>query len=54
MAKDETNHLAYGAAGIPAVALIDRKGVVRYLESGTSQYRLDEMREIIAKLVAEK
>ncbi|HEY2867641.1 MAG TPA: TlpA disulfide reductase family protein [Pyrinomonadaceae bacterium] len=54
MAKDETNHLAYGAAGIPTVALIDRKGVVRYLESGTSQYRLDEMREIIAKLVAEK
>jgi len=54
MAKDETNHLAYGAAGIPTVALIDRKGVVRYLESGTSQYRLDEMREIIAKLVAER
>ena len=54
MAKDETNHLAYGAAGIPTVALIDRKGVVRYLESGTSPYRLEEMREIIAKLVAEK
>ena len=54
MAKDETNHLAYGATGIPTVALIDRKGAVRYLESGTSPYRLEEMREIIAKLVAEK
>ena len=54
MARDETNHLAYGATGIPTVALIDRKGVVRYLESGSSPYRLDELREVIAKLLAEK
>ena len=54
MAKDEANHRTYGATAIPTAVLIDRKGVIRYLESGTSPYRLDEMREMIAKLVAEK
>jgi thiol-disulfide isomerase/thioredoxin len=52
--RDETNHRAYGASAIPTTAVIDRKGVVRYLETGTSPYRLDEIREVIAKLVAEK
>jgi thiol-disulfide isomerase/thioredoxin len=54
MAKDEVNHRTYGAGAIPTAVLIDRKGVIRYLESGTSPYRLDEIRETIAKLVAEK
>jgi thiol-disulfide isomerase/thioredoxin len=54
VAKDETNHKTYGAVLIPTAALIDRKGVVRYIESGSSPYRLDEMREMIVKLLAEK
>lgn len=54
VAKDETNHRTFGAATIPTSVLIDRKGVVRYVESGTSPYRLDEMREMIVKLLAEK
>ena len=54
VAKDETNHRTYGAATIPTAVLIDRKGVVRYVESGTGPYRLDEMREMIARLLAEK
>lgn len=54
IAKDETNHRTYGAPVIPTAVLIDRKGVVRYIETGTSPYRLDELREMIEKLVAEK
>jgi thiol-disulfide isomerase/thioredoxin len=54
IAKDETNHRTYGAAVIPTAVLIDRKGVVRYIETGTSPYRLDELKEMIVKLLAEK
>jgi thiol-disulfide isomerase/thioredoxin len=46
--------LQYGATGLPTAVLIDRKGVVRYIESGTSPSRLDEMRKVIIKLLAEK
>ena len=54
IAKDESNHRTFGAPVIPTAVLIDRKGVVRYIETGTSPYRLDELREMIEKLVAEK
>jgi len=54
IAKDETNHRIYGAGMIPTAVLIDRKGVVRYIETGTSPYRLDELKEMIVKLLAEK
>jgi thiol-disulfide isomerase/thioredoxin len=54
IAKDESNHRTYGAPVIPTAVLIDRKGIVRYIETGTSPYRLDELREMIEKLVAEK
>jgi len=53
IAKDETNHKIYGAGVIPTAVLIDRKGTVRYIETGTSPYRLDELREMIEKLLAE-
>ncbi len=54
VAGDQRDHQTYGAAAIPTAVLIDRKGVIRYLESGTSPTRLVELREMIAKLVAEK
>jgi len=54
VAKDEVNHKAYGAHAIPTAAIIDRKGNIRYLETGTSPSRLTEMREMIEKLVQEK
>ena len=54
IAKNESNHQAYGASVIPTAVLIDRKGTVRYIETGTSPYRLDELREMIEKLLAEK
>lgn len=52
--KDQRDHQTFGAAAIPTAVLIDRKGVIRYLESGTSPTRLAELRDMIAKLVAEK
>lgn len=52
--KDQRDHQNFGAAAIPTAVLIDRKGVIRYLESGTSPTRLVELREMIAKLLAEK
>jgi thiol-disulfide isomerase/thioredoxin len=54
VAKDESNHQTYGAQAIPTAALIDRKGNIRYLETGTSPGRLTEMREMIEKLISEK
>jgi thiol-disulfide isomerase/thioredoxin len=46
--------LLYGGTILPTAVLIDRKGVIRYIESGTSRYRLNQMREMLFKLMAEK
>jgi len=54
VSKDDTNHRTYGASAIPTAAIIDRKGNIRYLETGTSPSRLTEMREMIEKLISEK
>ena len=52
--KDQSMQNLYGATALPTAVLIDRKGVVRYIEAGTSPTRLIEMREMILKLLAEK
>ena len=52
--KDQSTQILYGATALPTAVLIDRKGVVRYIEAGTSSSRLVEMREMILKLLAEK
>jgi hypothetical protein len=39
---------------MPTTVLIDRKGVIRYIDSGTSIGREEEVRELIEKLLAEK
>jgi thiol-disulfide isomerase/thioredoxin len=54
VAKDAINHHNYGAHSIPTAVLIDRKGVIRYIDSGTSASREEELRETIEKLLAEK
>jgi thiol-disulfide isomerase/thioredoxin len=54
VAKDETNHRLYGATLIPTAVLIDRKGVIRYIETGSSPYRMQELRDMIVRLLAEK
>jgi thiol-disulfide isomerase/thioredoxin len=46
--------LMYGATGLPTAVLIDRKGVVRYIETGTSAARLEQMHQMIVKLINEK
>jgi thiol-disulfide isomerase/thioredoxin len=54
VAKDTGNQLTYGATAIPTTVLIDRKGIVRYIEVGTGESRDEEIREMIVKLLAEK
>ncbi|CAN5662519.1 hypothetical protein BH24ACI2_BH24ACI2_05830 [soil metagenome] len=54
VAKDNTNQIIYGANNIPTAVLIDRKGIVRYVETGSSPNREEEIREMIVKLLAEK
>ena len=52
--KDQSTQMLFGATALPTAVLIDRKGVIRYIEAGTSSSRLVEMREMILKLIAEK
>ena len=44
----------YGATALPTAAIVDRNGIVRYVESGTNPTRIEEMRATILKLLAEK
>ena len=52
--KDQTTQRAFGATILPTAVLIDRKGVIRFIDSGTSPTRLEEIKENIVKLLAEK
>ncbi len=54
VAADASFQFLYGGTSLPTAVLIDRKGVIRYLESGTSTARLVQIREMILKLLAEK
>lgn len=54
VAKGQTNQQNYGANGIPTAVLIDRKGIVRYIETGTSANRESELQKVIVNLLAEK
>ena len=52
--KDTATQRAFGATTLPTAVLIDKKGVIRFIDSGTSPTRLEEIRENIVKLLAEK
>ena len=54
VANGQSIQLLYGATALPTAVLIDRKGVVRYIATGTSSTRLDEIQATIIKLLAEK
>jgi len=54
VAKHTGNQINYGATAIPTAVLIDRKGVIRYIETGSSENREEEIREMIIKLLAER
>ena len=52
--KDNKSQLTYGAGAIPTAVLIDRQGVIRYIETGSSASREEEIRREIEKLLAER
>ena len=52
--KDQSAQNLYGATALPTAVLIDRKGVIRYIEAGTSSARIGQMHEMLVKLLAEK
>ena len=54
VAKGQANQTAYGANGIPTAVLIDHKGIVRYVETGTSENREAQLQKAIINLLAEK
>ena len=54
VASDPITQQLYAATGLPTTVLIDRKGVIRYIESGTNPTRLEELREVMLRLLAEK
>lgn len=54
VADGQQVQIAYGAMLLPTTVLIDRKGVVRYVASGTNSQRSAEVRQMIERLVAEK
>lgn len=54
VAKDNNNHIFYGAPTLPTAVLIDRKGIVRYVTTGTNATRDEETQKMIEKLLAEK
>jgi thiol-disulfide isomerase/thioredoxin len=54
VARDQSSQFLYAATGLPTTVLIDRKGVIRYIESGTNPTRIEELRQVMLKLLAEK
>ena len=54
VANDQSSQFLYAATGLPTVVLIDRKGVIRYIESGTNPTRVEELRTVMLRLLAEK
>lgn len=54
VAQNATNQIIYGAGALPTAVIIDRKGIIRYIETGTNPTRGDEMQAVVEKLLAEK
>jgi thiol-disulfide isomerase/thioredoxin len=54
VARGQAAQFQYAATGLPTTVLIDRKGVVRYIESGTNPTRIEELRQVMLRLLAEK
>lgn len=54
IADGQSNQIRYGAQALPTTVLIDRKGIVRYVESGAGESRHEEVREMINRLLTEE
>ena len=52
--NDQQTQMAYDAMALPTTVLIDRKGKIRYIEAGTSTSRIEDLRRMILKVLAEK
>lgn len=52
VAKDLSNQMIYGFNGIPTMVVIDRKGIVRYAETGAGKE--PELQTLVEKLLTEK
>ncbi|HNU07571.1 MAG TPA: TlpA disulfide reductase family protein [Pyrinomonadaceae bacterium] len=52
VSRDMTNQVNYDALALPTVVLIDRKGTIRYLETGTGKE--EELERSLRRLLAEK
>ena len=50
----QETQMRYAATGLPTAVLIDRKGVIRYIDSGTNPSRTEELRAMVLKLLNEK
>ena len=50
--KDLSNQITYDAMNLPTIVIIDRKGVIRYAETGAGKE--PEIQRLIEKLLAEK
>ena len=54
VADDQFSQVMYAATSLPTTVLIDRNGIVRYIESGTNPTRIEELRAMVVKLLNEK
>ena len=54
VADDQQTQILFAGTSLPTTVLIDRKGVVRYIESGTNPSRIAELRAMVIRLLAEK
>lgn len=54
VADNADTQIIYAATALPTAVLVDRKGVIRYIESGTNPSRIEELRAMILKLLNEK
>jgi thiol-disulfide isomerase/thioredoxin len=53
IADGQSNQIRYGAQALPTTVLIDRNGIVRYVETGAGDSRQEEVRGMIGRLLAE-
>jgi len=54
VATGQAVQLQYAATALPTAVILDRKGVIRYIETGSSTARIAQMHEVVKKLLAEK
>ncbi len=54
VAKDHMNQISYAANSLPTTVIIDRKGIIRYVETGAGADKEEQTRAMIEKLLAEK